>query len=143
MCAVLLAGAIYSARKPGQLLVAAPNDLTQSCFVASIVALLLVLLYEYDGRIDSARILRPIRWCGTMCYSLYFVHWPVVKVVSNALSLMGVHSYEQTILVTVPACLVVSLTLGWGFHVVVERKFLNPPRTPISVPALPSGEAVA
>jgi peptidoglycan/LPS O-acetylase OafA/YrhL len=53
------------------------------------LAAALPLLQGFDDRIVSARLLRPLRISGEMCYSLYLVHLLPVKAISYALQLSG------------------------------------------------------
>ena len=85
----------------------------------------LVLLHKHDERIHTSRVLSPITWCGTMCYSVYLVHWPVVKPISNAMWNAGVTSWTGTLLFTIPLCAAVSILLARVFFVTVESRFLN------------------
>lgn len=104
------------------------GDLHQSALVASVFALGILLMQPWDEWLSSLAALRPLRFCGTICYSLYLVHGPIVSGISHALELHGVNGTLPTLLVTVPVCLLVSLAAGWGFHLAVERKFLNSPQ---------------
>jgi peptidoglycan/LPS O-acetylase OafA/YrhL len=91
-------------------------------------ALLLLALHPLDGSLASAAWARPVSWCGTMCYSLYLVHWPVTKAASHLLFDAGFNSPAETLLVTVPTCIGLSLAAAFPFHLLVERRFLNTPR---------------
>jgi len=95
--------------------------------VAFVFAAALPWLYRVDRRVSRSAWLRPLAVCGQMCYSLYLVHQLPVKAVSEFLRRLGVTGEWPTLLVTVPACLAVSLGLGWLFHVAIERRFLNRP----------------
>ena len=90
-------------------------------------ALLLVLMHPFDRPFAESRWTLPITWCGTMCYSLYLVHWPLCKAISHAAWLLGFQSEAATMLTTVPLCLTASIAGGYAFHVLVERRFLNAP----------------
>ena len=95
----------------------------------------ILTLYRWDIRMACSRLLRPVSLCGTMCYSLYLVHWPVVKPLSHALYLAGLTAPWQTFLISIPLCVLVTVALAWVFHVHVERRFLNtPPTLPVRVP---------
>lgn len=97
-------------------------------------AAVLLLLKPWDRRLAASVALRPLAWCGQMCYSLYLVHQIPVKGVANAARSLGLTSDLATLGVTVPACLIVSLALGRAFYTVVERRFLNAPALPKPVP---------
>ena len=88
-------------------------------------ALLIRILYRWDLRIASSIWTRPVALCGVMCYSLYLVHWPIVKGLSHLLFLGGLKNPWIAFTVTVPLCIFVSILVAWIFHVFVERKFLN------------------
>lgn len=90
-------------------------------------AVLISLIHRWDAAIASSKLLRPITWCGVMCYSLYLVHWPIGKAISHLLFANGVRGVMGTLLVTIPVCMIVSLAAAWVFHVLVERRFLNAP----------------
>jgi peptidoglycan/LPS O-acetylase OafA/YrhL len=90
--------------------------------------IVLLGLHSFDERMARSRILRPLSWCGVMCYSIYLVHLLLTKAVSHSLYLAGLTSAESTLAITVPACLAVCVLAGWAFHVAVERRFLNPPQ---------------
>ncbi len=91
-----------------------------------------VLLYlsPLDAEIMRSHLLRPIRWAGVMCYSLYLCHWTVVKPISAWCWHHGVTSLATSTLVTLPLCLVASLAVSRLFYLGVERHFLNTRPTP-------------
>ena len=88
--------------------------------------------HPLDRRLSGSPFAAPVSWCGLMCYSLYLVHWPVCKGLSHALYAAGVDTPRLTVLVTMPACLAASIAAAWPFHVLVERRFLNPPSAAVS-----------
>ncbi len=91
-------------------------------------ALILSLGHACDRTTAAWPAIRPLHWCGTMCYSLYLVHWPLTLAVSHSLYLQGISGPLVTLLVTVPLCLLVSLPVSWAFHCQIERRFLNSPQ---------------
>jgi peptidoglycan/LPS O-acetylase OafA/YrhL len=95
--------------------------------IASAFALTLVALSRWDRPVVESAWSRPLRLCGVMCYSLYLVHWPVVKLLTAPLYDAGVRSAWATLTVTIPVTASCSLFLAWGFHRMVERRFLNAP----------------
>lgn len=108
----------------------------QICFFGPAIALVFLALHPLDRKTAEAPFLRPLKFCGTICYSLYLVHWPIVKFLGHSLYLEGVRSDLGTLLITVPVCVAVSVGLAWGFHLAVERRFLNSPNVmPKTTPA--------
>jgi peptidoglycan/LPS O-acetylase OafA/YrhL len=99
---------------------------------AVVFATTLLFLHRWDTQLRHNRLLSPITWCGTMCYSVYLVHWPVVKPISHLLWRSGVTGWVPTLLVTVPICAVFSIALARLFHCYVERRFLNKPHQNVS-----------
>ncbi len=93
--------------------------------VGFVFAAALPWLYRFDAPVSSAASLTPLLRCGQMCYSLYLVHQIPVKGVTMLLFRMGVHGAASTLLIATPAAVAVSVALGWTFHVLVERRFLN------------------
>ncbi len=104
-------------------------NLGETIFVALAFALLLSLLHAGDRRLASARPLRPLMFCGTICYSLYLIHWPVVKGVAHAVYLVGLRSDTAIVLVTVPLSVTASVAISWLFYALVEKRFLNAPQS--------------
>jgi len=103
------------------------STLLQSMFIGFLFALALSLTHRWDSALFSRWYMRPILYCGVMCYSLYLVHFPITKSLSHLLSVFGVRSLPMTMLVTVPVCTAASIAVGWLFHTKVEQKFLNRP----------------
>jgi peptidoglycan/LPS O-acetylase OafA/YrhL len=95
--------------------------------VAFVFAVVILHLRRIDQHIRANRLLVPISFCGTMCYSLYLIHWPVVKVVSHALAIWGVTSPLATLTLVFPLCVVASVVAARLFFLGVERHFLNSP----------------
>ena len=129
----LIAGALTVAplmllADTGQLL-AFEATIPQSYACASAFALLLIALHRFDFRLFNARWTTAVTWCGTMCYSLYLVHWPIVKLIGHACFLAGIESCAATLMVTIPVSMAVSIAVASVFHQHVERRFLNAPLT--------------
>lgn len=99
-----------------------------SFLIAYLFALALLLLYRFDKQIYGSHLAVPFNVCGTMCYSLYLVHWPICKAISHGVWLLGLRSDAATVALTIPLCVVSSFGAGWLFHVYVERRFLNAPQ---------------
>ncbi len=126
LCLLLLTGVIWSLRDPLKFASMDANRQQYAC-VAFAFTLVLHGLHRFDAKIAGSQTVRPIAICGAMCYSLYLVHLPVVKVISHGLFLTGVTSIWATMCITVPLCIGFSLICGWCFHVLVERRFLSSP----------------
>jgi peptidoglycan/LPS O-acetylase OafA/YrhL len=104
-------------------------------------AFILIPLQRRDRQIFNSRILRPVTFCGGMCYSFYLVHMPVVKGVTQLFYRMGVTHEWPTILLTIPVTVLVTAGAAWLFYMAVERRFLNsrpsnpaPALVPLPVP---------
>jgi peptidoglycan/LPS O-acetylase OafA/YrhL len=124
--AVLLLAIGIAARHPASLLDPSAN-LPQFAVSAFVFALLLMALRSVDVRLASSPWLKPVQYCGKLCYSMYLVHWPVVYLVSIGMYRLGLHSLAATLALTVPVCVAMSLALAQIFHTLVERRFLNAP----------------
>jgi peptidoglycan/LPS O-acetylase OafA/YrhL len=95
--------------------------------VACTGAFLLGVLEPYDRYTANWKLLRPLKWCGIRCYSLYLVHGPAVYITSRLVLHFGYATPTQILLVVVPVCLAVSLVVAELFHRFVEKRFLNLP----------------
>jgi peptidoglycan/LPS O-acetylase OafA/YrhL len=135
--ALFAGAAVLSAWHPARILEAAKNT-EQAFFVAAIFAGVALLAYRFDAAIVRSRWLRPLQMCGLMCYSLYLVHLPLVKLVHVGFIAAG---SSPRPLVSLAVCLPLSLALAWSFHLTIERRFMNLP-SPAGHP-VKAGPAVA
>lgn len=87
-------------------------------------AQLLIWLKRYDERIDSVKSLNCLKSCGVMCYSIYLIHLFPGKLISQTLLIFGYTSDASILLICIPLALAVSVSLGYLFHVTVERRFM-------------------
>lgn len=124
--AMLVAGIAYVCQDLA-LVRGLPNNFESNALSAFCFALVLIGVRRWDAVIMNARLLAPIRFCGTICYSLYLVHWPICKATSHLLSDAGFNSPSSAALIVLPCCMGASVAAGYGFHVLVERRFLNTP----------------
>lgn len=133
--AILLCAMAYAARDlsglPGL-----PNTFDNNALIAFGFALLLLALRRWDQPIMATPATLPLQFCGTICYSLYLVHWPICKAVSHACHAAGVRGASASLYCVMPLCMFASLAAGYVFHRTVERRFLNPPRRDINVTPL-------
>ena len=111
------------------------SHITLELRVSLLFALLIGLLHRWDIPIARSKLLRPVSLCGTMCYSLYLVHWPIVKVIAYLFHKNGFTTMGETVVTTLPVGLAMSLLAGALFHVTVERRFLNPHRRAVELTA--------
>jgi peptidoglycan/LPS O-acetylase OafA/YrhL len=116
------------------------------CFefiIATTFGVALVALHRWDRLISASPVTAPLAWCGRMCYSLYLIHWPVSKVTAALLFAYGVRGIWTVLLVSVPVCLIASLSTSYLFYLLVECRYMNSSsRKPAAVresskPALP------
>lgn len=104
-----------------------PNSLDANLLVAVVFALLIVALRRWDATLAESALTRPFRFCGTICYSLYLIHWPICKAISHLWYEADVRGPWASVLVVVPSCMAASVVAGFAFHKLVERHFLNAP----------------
>lgn len=88
-------------------------------------ALILLALSNYDIPLAAAPVLRPLATCGTMCYSIYLVHYPVVHLLRELLERSGFDKPAPRLAVVVPICTLASLACAWIFFHAIEKRFLN------------------
>ena len=104
-------------------------NLSQEAWASFAFAIILLQMHRFDEALVRARVLKPLLWCGVRCYSIYLMHFVLVKLVAHGAWLLGLRAFEVTMLVTVPLSLAVSIVAGGVFHRYVERRFLNTPST--------------
>ena len=121
---LLLAALVWAARSIPDIAKFDPG-IPSSLLIAFTAALLLGWAYRFDNITRTARWLHPLRWCGERCYSLYLVHAAIANIGSWCFYQAGLASPTETLLVTLPTCLTLSLIAGWIFHRGVERHFCN------------------
>jgi peptidoglycan/LPS O-acetylase OafA/YrhL len=89
-------------------------------FAASLVA-----LHRFDTSVATSGVLAPLRWCGTRCYSMYLVHYPVCIVIGSLAASRGLTTSPQILGLTLPAALGTTIMLTGLFFQWCERPFLN------------------
>jgi peptidoglycan/LPS O-acetylase OafA/YrhL len=92
----------------------------------------LLWLHRWDSVLVAQVWVRPLTYCGQMCYSLYLVHQLIVKAVSQGAWELGLRSAPETLLLTVPACFAAAIIVGRGCYLAVERRFLNTPSSRVA-----------
>ena len=118
--AALALGGLYALRS-------APNlsQLDENLLVAVAFAAALLALHPLDDRLAESGRLRPIRFAGTICFSLYLSHAVIVRSLSQAMANVGLDGPSATLFIVVPLCTASALLVGWAFHLAVERRFLS------------------
>jgi peptidoglycan/LPS O-acetylase OafA/YrhL len=96
-----------------------------SWVVSMLFSFALSALYAYDHELSKWRILWPFAVCGRICYSLYLIHPLVTTGVGHAFYRCGIRGSWQTLLVTLPVSVILSLTTSAAFYFLVEQQFLN------------------
>ena len=101
--------------------------------------MMLFALHRWDARMAAWPALRPLKLAGVICFSLYLSHAVIVQTIRHRpLRRTGLTDPTVTVLVVLPISLVAAIAVGWAFHQLVERHFLNPSSGPS-----PSGMASA
>ncbi len=103
-----------------------------------VFAIFIVLLYPWDEWLSSRRWLKPLAFCGAMCYSMYLIHESIVIAISRGLKLYGPSGDLFVLLAVAPLCVATTIAAGWIFHLLVERRFLNPSRESLPPPPPPA-----
>lgn len=138
----LLVGLVWSLHDPS-LFLARSHGVEHEWLVSFVFAWTILLLHPFDRRIAASRLLQPLAACGTMCYSIYLVHWTVLRPITVGLEWAGCHSVLFTVLVTVPVSVAASIAVGVVFHRAVERRFLAAgPSMPPGVVKIPAPVAL-
>jgi peptidoglycan/LPS O-acetylase OafA/YrhL len=96
----------------------------QHLFFAGGFALLLAVASVLPP-LQWPRLAAPLRWCGTVCYSLYLVHVPIVRGLSHAVFDAGWTSADATVFIVCPLAVGAAIAAAWPFHVLIERRFMN------------------
>jgi len=93
--------------------------------VGFVFAILISFIHPWDSWLSSQRWLKPLMFCGTMCYSMYLMHEIVVRIIGRSFAFYGPAGDRAAVFVVVPLAVVGSLLAGWIFHHTIERRFLN------------------
>jgi peptidoglycan/LPS O-acetylase OafA/YrhL len=125
---MLVAGILWWSRHPRQLLEAGFNEFHLSVVVALVFSGVLLLAKRWDVPLSQSILVAPITACGVRCYSIYLVHWPIVKLLTSGAIVAGLAGARVTFLFVIPVCIASALGAGWIFHRFVERHFLNAPQ---------------
>lgn len=120
----LLAGLAANFFGPGRMTDWEPTkDLER--FAGFAFALVISLTYRWDRQLMSTAVAKMFAWVGGMSYSIYLIHPLVTKGLSHELFRAGYRNPWFTMLVVVPACLVLSVLASRVFYHLVEKPFSN------------------
>lgn len=108
--------------------------------VSMFFAYLLGVLHPYDERWSAWWMLSPLKYCGKICFSLYLIHPLVTTGVGHAFYRAGIQSSWETLSLTIPVCLTLSLLSGAVFYRLFERRFLNPLSSVAPAPVSEAGD---
>jgi peptidoglycan/LPS O-acetylase OafA/YrhL len=101
----------------------------------TLFAVSLLVLHPFDTAVATSRLLAPVRWCGTRCYSMYLIHFPVCIVIGTLAASRGLTTSPQVLGLILPAALCTTIMLTSFFFHWCERPFLNtviaPPRSSV------------
>jgi peptidoglycan/LPS O-acetylase OafA/YrhL len=125
-CVPIILGGLYAVAEPRRLLKPEVGEPGQTYLSAFLFALLIIGLHRWDQSVSRSKWLRPFGYCGEMCYSLYLVHWPTVSIVSWAFNRCGIRNPAAVFCFGLPLCVAAAVALARLFHILIERRFLNP-----------------
>jgi peptidoglycan/LPS O-acetylase OafA/YrhL len=92
--------------------------------IATVYALVLLAMYPDDQSVSSFWQVKPFMYCGKISYSLYLIHLPVCWVLAPKFFSCGFTSITQTMIITIPVCMGVSIALAVLFYHYFERPFM-------------------
>ena len=96
-----------------------------NAIAALATALLFSVLHRWDLYFEGMAMLRPLAFCGKICYSMYLIHPPLVRCVGKSFHRLGVRGDLATLTLTTPISIAISIVAAWVFYTMVERRFLN------------------
>ena len=92
---------------------------------ALVFAQILISLKRFDERIAELSWLDWLKRCGVMCYSIYLIHLYPGKMISQYMWNIGLRDDLSILFICIPLALVTAVSLGYLFHIFVERRFLT------------------
>jgi peptidoglycan/LPS O-acetylase OafA/YrhL len=121
--ALLTVPLLWSLCHPQSLITSASNN-TQCIFVAAITALLLVLLHPFDLSLSSRTIAVPFAKLGKISFSVYLLHFPIVRFCDMQRAIWLGQDPALGLLVLLGS-IIVSVGAGELFYRWVERRTLG------------------
>lgn len=88
-------------------------------FVAGCTAVLMFAAHRFDRELASWAPLRPLHAIGVRCYSVYLVHWPIVKAASS-LPILTSGPIGSQFTVVVVSCGATCI-VAWPFYQHIEQ----------------------
>ncbi len=125
LAALVFVAIIGWAGSYGAALLDVQKNAGQQFLVAASFSLAGLWLRPLDRQIYELSVLRPLRSCGLMCYSLYLVHLPVINLMRGGLGAAAIDTRQIPALLSLAIYGAPSLLLAWQFHRLIERRFLN------------------
>ena len=119
-----LAGFLYVLLEPIPF-AAFDHDQRVTSIAAFGTALLFSVVHRWDSHFERVTMLRPLAFCGKICYSLYLIHPPLVRYIGKSFQRLGVQGDFATLALTMPVSIAISIAAAWAFYILVERRFLN------------------
>lgn len=113
------------------LMIGADEQFLASQFViGSAFGCVLIGLHRWDSLIATRAWIRPVAYCGQMCYSMYLIHMPVVLLVRATLRQARIETFGRNLAIAVPIATIATIVISRGFYLIVERRFVNPSLVP-------------
>lgn len=104
------------------------NDIIILLAVTTGFGLVLLMTSADDLSLSASWIAKPFMLCGKFSYSLYLVHIPICWILTPRLYALGLTSVCQTMFITMPICIAVSIIVAMGFCKLIEKPFAEPKR---------------
>lgn len=88
--------------------------------------MLILVLAHWDHALASSWLMKPLMFCGTICYSLYLTHIPTMCLMRK---FAHIPMADKSLMHWMDAVfsLVVTIVVGALFYCLVERRFMNSP----------------
>jgi peptidoglycan/LPS O-acetylase OafA/YrhL len=91
--------------------------------ITTVFALVLLTMFPDDQFISSAWPVKPFMYLGKISYSLYLIHLPICWLLAPKFYSWGFNSITHTMVITIPVCMGISITLSIFFYLYFEKPF--------------------